>query len=212
MLASTRLASWTQEEAKAAPADMPAQDSSRSRGHRATRISLPPRTHHFRSNASGSATGAGSKDWLTAAAAAAAVVAELAVKATGMESDALFGESPLAIAYLCCLCHAPKCITPYLPCDTPGCPKCKYLRFGCGSCRSRPPTWTRPRLRWRPAEGHHQAGIEDAPVFRPTAAEFRDPVAYISRWACRRGIRDRAVLLLTFLPHSPARQCFNLRL
>ncbi|KAL4448340.1 hypothetical protein ABPG75_005559 [Micractinium tetrahymenae] len=62
-----------------------------------------------------------------------------------------------------------------------GCAKCRYLRGGCNTCRAREPAFTRPRMRWKPAQGHYQIGIESAPVFRPTPEEFKDPIAYISK-------------------------------
>lgn len=62
-----------------------------------------------------------------------------------------------------------------------GCPKCRYLRGGCNTCRAREPATTRPRMRWKPAKGHPQTGIQAAPVFRPTPEQFQDPIAYISK-------------------------------
>ncbi|KAL4433266.1 hypothetical protein ABPG77_003314 [Micractinium sp. CCAP 211/92] len=62
-----------------------------------------------------------------------------------------------------------------------GCAKCRYLRGGCNTCRAREPAFTRPRMRWKPDQGHYQIGVEAAPVFRPTPEEFKDPIAYISK-------------------------------
>lgn len=39
-----------------------------------------------------------------------------------------------------------------------GCAKCRYLRAGCGTCRSREPAFTRRRLRWKPDKGRYQTG------------------------------------------------------
>ena len=36
-----------------------------------------------------------------------------------------------------------------------GCPKCRWLKGGCGACRERP-IMERQRLRWKPAEGRYQ--------------------------------------------------------
>lgn len=36
-----------------------------------------------------------------------------------------------------------------------GCPKCRWLKNGCGACRERP-TMERPSLRWKPSEGRFQ--------------------------------------------------------
>lgn len=62
-----------------------------------------------------------------------------------------------------------------------GCGKCRYLKGGCGTCRSRPPTFTRPYARWNPSQGHHQVDIPSAPSFRPTLEEFQDPISYITK-------------------------------
>ena len=36
-----------------------------------------------------------------------------------------------------------------------GCPKCRWLKNGCGACRERP-TLARPRQRWQPENGRYQ--------------------------------------------------------
>lgn len=60
-----------------------------------------------------------------------------------------------------------------------GCPKCRYLRNGCGACRGKP-AFVRTHNRWRPGEGRTQE-VEAAPTFRPTPEEFQDPFAYIAK-------------------------------
>jgi len=62
-----------------------------------------------------------------------------------------------------------------------GCNKCRYTKTGCGTCRKRPPAFTRPPTRWDPLQGHHQVDISAIPPFRPTVEEFKDPVAYITK-------------------------------
>jgi len=64
-----------------------------------------------------------------------------------------------------------------------GCPKCKYTRNGCLSCRKKSPAFLRPPIRWKPEEGRPQADIPTAPTFRPTVEEFQDPVVYIENIA-----------------------------
>jgi len=60
-----------------------------------------------------------------------------------------------------------------------GCTKCRYLKNGCGTCRARPVVERSKAVRWKPDGARPQAGIPPAPTFRPTAAQFADPVAYI---------------------------------
>ena len=36
-----------------------------------------------------------------------------------------------------------------------GCPKCRWLKNGCGACRERP-MLARPRQRWQPENGRYQ--------------------------------------------------------
>jgi hypothetical protein len=70
---------------------------------------------------------------------------------------------------------------PALPDDVlHGCPKCRYLRNGCGACRGKP-AFTRMHNRWKPAEGRPQEGVEAAPTYHPTAEEFADSFAYINK-------------------------------
>jgi len=64
-----------------------------------------------------------------------------------------------------------------------GCPKCRYAKNGCGVCRANPSITRDKGLRWRPEAGRPQTGIEEAPTFRPTEEEFKDPLAYIN--SCR---------------------------
>jgi len=62
----------------------------------------------------------------------------------------------------------------------PGCELCGFARAGCEECAARPVV-RRPAARWRAGGGRSQASTPAAPVYRPTAEEFRDPIAFIQR-------------------------------
>ncbi|KAK9864104.1 hypothetical protein WJX84_004798 [Apatococcus fuscideae] len=62
-----------------------------------------------------------------------------------------------------------------------GCPKCRFSTGGCGACRQEPLQRRLKCVRWRPSDGRYQQDIPLAPVFHPTAEEFKDPIAYLEK-------------------------------
>ncbi|KAK9825321.1 hypothetical protein WJX74_009284 [Apatococcus lobatus] len=62
-----------------------------------------------------------------------------------------------------------------------GCPKCRFTKSGCGACRQEALQRRLKSVRWRPSDGRSQQDIPLAPVFHPTAEEFKDPIAYLEK-------------------------------
>lgn len=67
-------------------------------------------------------------------------------------------------------------------CPSPLCAACASChQAGCRGCWDTPFA-TRPASRAKPHKGHYQ-NVPDAPTFRPTAEQFKDPFAYLAHIA-----------------------------
>ena len=57
-----------------------------------------------------------------------------------------------------------------------GCPKCRFLENGCAKCLRGPTV----RTTWAPSRGIPMDSLPPVPTFRPSEAEWADPVAYVA--------------------------------